>query len=55
VLAVLGAFIGIRRSDASARDEARIQPVHVIVAGVLCALGLILALVMLVSWITRQG
>jgi len=52
VSAVLGAFIGIRKSSARDRDLASLRPVHVIVAGVIAAAVFVLTLVTLVRLIT---
>jgi hypothetical protein len=52
VSAVLGAFIGIRKSSARDRDLASLKPVHVIVAGVVAAAIFVLTLVTLVRIIT---
>jgi hypothetical protein len=52
VSAVLGAFIGIRKSSARDRDLASLRPVHVIVAGVIAAAIFVLTLVTLVRLIT---
>jgi hypothetical protein len=50
--AVLGAFIGIRKSSERDRDLASLKPVYVILAGVLAAALFVLALVSLVHLIT---
>ena len=52
VSAVLGAFIGIRKSSARDRDLANLKPVHVIVVGVVAAALFVLTIVMLVKLIT---
>ena len=52
VSAVLGAFIGIRKSSARDRDLASLKPVHVVVAGVVAAAIFVLTLVTLVRIIT---
>jgi hypothetical protein len=54
VSAVLGAFIGIRKSSARDRDLASLRPVHVIVAGVIAAAVFVLTLVMVVRLITAK-
>lgn len=51
VSAVLGAFIGIRKSSAGDRDLASLKPVHVIVAGVVAAALLVVIIVTLVNLI----
>ncbi|MEJ5896790.1 MAG: DUF2970 domain-containing protein [Aquabacterium sp.] len=53
--AVAWSFFGVRKSSDYAQDVARINPVHVIVAGVLAALVFVLGLVWLVRWIIASG
>ncbi|AXE29541.1 hypothetical protein DK842_06270 [Chromobacterium phragmitis] len=50
--AVLGAFIGVRRGTASQADQA-LKPWQLIVTALALAGGLIVALLLLVSWVTR--
>ena len=52
VSAVLGAFIGIRKSSARDEDLASLRPIHVIVAGVAGAALFVLLIVTVVSLIT---
>jgi hypothetical protein len=52
VSAVLGAFIGIRKSSARDRDLASLRPVHVVVAGVIAAAIFVLTIVTVVRLIT---
>jgi len=53
--AVAWSFFGVRRSSDYAQDVARLNPVHVIIAGVLGAALFVLALVTLVSWVLSSG
>jgi hypothetical protein len=53
VSAVLGAFIGIRKSADRDKDLASLKPVHVIVAGLIGAALFVFMIVMLVKLITR--
>jgi hypothetical protein len=53
ISAVLGAFVGIRKSADRDRDLASLKPVHVIVAGVIGAALFVTTIVMLVKLITR--
>ncbi|WP_375212661.1 DUF2970 domain-containing protein [Aquabacterium sp.] len=53
--AVAWSFFGVRKSSGYAEDVARINPVHVIVAGLLAALLFVLGLVWLVQWIVGSG
>lgn len=53
--AVAWSFFGVRKSSDYAQDVAKINPVHVIVAGVLAALLFVVGLVLLVRWIITSG
>ena len=48
IKAVAASFFGVRGRRAHERDVARLNPVHVIVAGLLLALAFVLALVAIV-------
>ncbi|MFN3628749.1 MAG: DUF2970 domain-containing protein [Casimicrobiaceae bacterium] len=47
ILAVLSAFVGIRRGGASLAERG-VRPVHIVVAGILCAVLLVSTLVTIV-------
>ncbi len=51
--AVFWSFFGVRRAADYKSDTERLKPQHVIVAGILAALGLVLLLFGLVKLITR--
>ena len=53
--AVAWSFFGIRRSADSARDHGQLNPVHVVIAGVLGAAVFVIALVVLVQWVVGSG
>ncbi len=53
--AVAWSFFGVRKSSDYAQDVAKINPVHVIVAGVVAALLFVVGLVLLVRWIVGSG
>ena len=53
--AVAWSFFGIRRSADHAQDMQKLNPVHVIVAGVFSAALFVLALVLLVRWVIGSG
>ena len=55
VRAVAWSFLGIRRSADYERDVQRLNPVHVVVAGVLGAIVFVMTLVLLVRWIVGSG
>jgi hypothetical protein len=52
VSAVLGAFIGIRKSAARDKDLVSLKPIHVIVAGLIAAAVFVATIVTLVLVIT---
>ena len=53
--AVAWSFFGVRRSADHAQDVQNLNPVHVVIAGVLGAGLFIVALVMLVRWVVGSG
>jgi len=53
--AVAWSFFGIRRAADHAQDMQKLNPVHVIVAGVFSAALFVLALVLLVRWVIGSG
>jgi Protein of unknown function (DUF2970) len=53
--AVAWSFFGIRRSADYERDVQRLNPVHVVVAGVLGAIVFVGLLVVLVRWVVGSG
>ncbi|MEO7851568.1 MAG: DUF2970 domain-containing protein [Rubrivivax sp.] len=53
--AVAWSFFGIRRSAGHAEDMQKLNPVHVIVIGVISAGLFVLALVLLVQWVIGSG
>jgi len=55
VKAVGWSFFGVRKASGYEEDVAKINPVHVIVAGVLAAVLFVLGLVVLVKWVVASG
>lgn len=53
--AVGWSFFGVRKSAAYERDVNELNPVHVIVAGVIGAIVFIVALVVIVNWVVGAG
>jgi hypothetical protein len=53
--AVAWSFFGIRRSADHARDVQKLNPVHVVLAGVISAALFVAALVLLVQWVIGSG
>lgn len=53
--AVAWSFFGVRRSADYANDVARLNPVHVVIAGLAGAALFVVALVLLVRWVIASG
>jgi hypothetical protein len=53
--AVAWSFLGIRRRADYARDVAQLNPVHVVIAGIVGAALFIGVLVVLVKWVVASG
>jgi len=53
--AVAWSFLGIRRSDGYEHDVTRLNPLHVIAAGVIAAALFVLGVWQLVEWIVSSG
>jgi hypothetical protein len=53
--AVAWSFLGIRRSAGSQQDVSQLNPVHVVIAGLLGAAVFVVALVLLVRWVVGSG
>lgn len=53
--AVAWSFFGVRKSAGQERDASEINPVHVIIAGLIGAIVFIAALVVLVNWVIASG
>jgi len=55
VQAVAWSFFGVRRAADYERDVSQLNPVHVIIAGVIGAGVFIACLVLLVNWVVGSG
>ena len=55
ISAVAWSFFGVRRGRDHENDMARLNPVHVVIAGVLGAALFVLVLVLLVRWVISSG
>ncbi|HEU5294996.1 MAG TPA: DUF2970 domain-containing protein [Burkholderiaceae bacterium] len=55
VLAVVWSFLGIRRRADYAKDVEQLNPIHVIVAGIVGAALFVIVLVLLVRWVVSSG
>jgi hypothetical protein len=53
--AVAWSFFGVRRSSDYEKDVQHLNPIHVIVAGVLAAVVFIIVLVLIVRWVVSNG
>ena len=53
--AVAWSFFGVRRSKDYENDVARLNPVHVVIAGVIGAALFVISLVVLVKWVVGSG
>jgi hypothetical protein len=53
--AVAWSFFGIRKGSEYEKDVGQLNPVHVVIAGVLGAVLFVLGLVALVSWVLSSG
>lgn len=51
VKAVLWGFLGVRRNADYQNDIAKLNPIHIMVVGVLMALLFVLILILLVNWV----
>jgi len=52
--AVFWSFFGIRRGKDMARDTATIKPLHIVIAGLIAGILFVLALIALVTFLTRK-
>jgi hypothetical protein len=53
--AVAWSFFGVRKSSDQEKDLSQINPVHVIIAGIVGALLFIGVLILLVNWVIGSG
>ena len=53
--AVAWSFFGVRKASEYEKDVAQLNPVHVIIAGVISAALFVGALVLLVGWVVGSG
>jgi hypothetical protein len=53
--AVFWSFFGVRRSADYADDVEKLNPLHIVVAGIVGAVLFIVALVLLVRWVVGSG
>jgi hypothetical protein len=53
--AIAWAFFGVRKGSEYEKDIGKLNPVHVIIAGVVGAILFIVVLVLLVNWVVGSG
>jgi hypothetical protein len=53
--AVFWSFFGVRRARDMGRDVARLNPVHLLLGGVIGAALFVVALLLLVRWVVASG
>jgi hypothetical protein len=53
--AVAWSFLGIRRRADYAKDIEKLNPIHVVIAGIVGAALFVLVLVLLVRWVVSSG
>jgi hypothetical protein len=53
--AVLWSFFGVRRSSDMGVDVQRLNPVHLVIGGLLGAVLFVVSLVLLVGWVVGSG
>lgn len=53
--AVLWSFFGVRKGSAYEQDIEKLNPIHVIIAGVIAAVLFIVLLVLIVNWVIGSG
>jgi hypothetical protein len=55
LLAVAWSFFGVRKSKDLERDMSELNPLHLVIAGVVVAALFVGALIVLVNWVIRSG
>jgi Protein of unknown function (DUF2970) len=55
IQAVAWSFFGVRKSGDLERDVSQLNPVHVVIAGVLGALLLVVMLLLVINWVLASG
>jgi len=55
LLAVVWSFFGVRKSKDLERDLSELNPLHLVVAGVVVAALFVAALIALVNWVIKSG
>jgi hypothetical protein len=55
LLAVAWSFFGVRKSKDLERDVSELNPLHLVIAGVIVAALFVVALIVLVNWVIGSG
>jgi len=55
LLAVVWSFLGIRKSKDLERDVSELNPLHLVIAGIVVAALFVGALIALVNWVIKSG
>lgn len=55
VRAVAWSFFGVRKSSEYEKDVSQLNPVHVVLAGIIAAALFIVCLIVLVNWVLSSG
>ncbi len=55
LLAVFWSFFGVRKSRDLERDVGELNPLHIVIAGVIAAALFVVVLVVLVQWVIGSG
>ena len=53
--AVAWSFFGVRKSGEFEKDVSQLNPVHVVIAGLMGVIALIVGLMLLVNWVLASG
>ena len=53
--AVAWSFFGVRKASEYEKDVSQLNPVHVIIAGIVAAVVFVLGLIVLVRWVIASG
>lgn len=55
LVAVLWAFLGVRRRADYQHDVERLNPLHLVAVGLVVALVFVFSLILLVNWVVKTG
>jgi len=52
--AVMWSFLGIRKKSDYEQDAAKLNPIHVVIAGVIAAISFVVTLLLIVKWVLAK-